>query len=184
MPPKILMQAQSLQPPKGNSLCKTTHRSLRSVHSTFVQLILLLNPQNPILYNAFQAARHPQKCPFPDRSLISWFVQVLLTSSHPAEQFSLTVLSPKPVLSVVAYQLLVFNMMQMKYSMHRAQPQCSHGFIVVVVCRTNVCNHHRLCISSQRIYTQATAEFNSENSKYNKVSQQCTARLIDWLSRV
>jgi len=32
--------------------------------AVFAQLTLLLNPQNSMLYNAFQSARHPQKCPF------------------------------------------------------------------------------------------------------------------------
>ena len=55
--------------------------------------------------------------------------------------------------------------------MHQAQPQCSHSFIVVVVCRTNVCNHYCLCISSQRIYIQLTAEIKSDN---NYVQQICS----------
>jgi len=42
----------------------TTYRSLRSVHPFFAQLTLLPDPSNPVLFNAFQSARHPQKFPF------------------------------------------------------------------------------------------------------------------------
>jgi len=42
----------------------TTYKSLTSV-LLFVQLTLLPNPQNPMLYNVFQSVKHPEKCPFP-----------------------------------------------------------------------------------------------------------------------
>ena len=40
-----------------------TYRSLRSVHLLFVQLTLLSNPQNRMLYNAFQSARQLKSAP-------------------------------------------------------------------------------------------------------------------------
>jgi len=62
MPLKILMQVQSLRPPKGNSLRKkyhTMYRLLRLVHPFFAQFTLLPNPQNPMLYITLQSTRHP-----------------------------------------------------------------------------------------------------------------------------
>jgi len=37
-----------------------TYISLKSVHPFLAQLTVLPNPQNPILYNAFQSAIHPK----------------------------------------------------------------------------------------------------------------------------
>jgi len=47
--------------PKRQLLAQKRHTDcLRLVHRFFVQLILLPNPQNPMLYNAFQLTRHPK----------------------------------------------------------------------------------------------------------------------------
>jgi len=42
----------------------------------FAQLTLLPSPQNLMLYNASQLARHPKKCPFKWRHLHSHVIHV------------------------------------------------------------------------------------------------------------
>jgi len=63
MPLQILMQVQSLQPQKGNSLRKSTSYGVHIVKigsPVFCMAHSFTNPpKNPMLYNAFQQARHP-----------------------------------------------------------------------------------------------------------------------------
>jgi len=55
MPLKILLHVQSS---KATPYAKTCHTTYKSVHPFFAQLTLLPIAQNPMLYNAFQLARH------------------------------------------------------------------------------------------------------------------------------
>ena len=48
--------------PKGTSFLGITSYIVQIGTSVSAQLTLLANPQNLMLYNAFQLARHPQKC--------------------------------------------------------------------------------------------------------------------------
>jgi len=60
-------QVQSSQPPKATPWTKThhmTYRLLRLVHLFFAQPTFLPIPQNHMLYNAFQLARHPKSATF------------------------------------------------------------------------------------------------------------------------
>jgi len=52
-------------------------------------------------------------------------------------------------------------------------PQSGHGFIVVVVCRTNVCNHHCLGISSQRVCIHSHDKFNLDILRSSNHSTTC-----------
>jgi len=72
--------------PKGNSLHKNVSYDVQIVkvgRPIFAQLTLLLSPSNPVLYNAFEYARHPQKCAFPCRHLHAHVIHVPWT--HPTQ---------------------------------------------------------------------------------------------------
>ena len=65
-PQKFLTQVQSSGPQKATpckKICRTTYRSLTLVLATHF-LHSLSNPENPMLYNAFQLARHSKSAPF------------------------------------------------------------------------------------------------------------------------
>jgi len=59
------MQVQSSRPPKGNSLHKNTSYDVQTVKigPPFLHARHFTQPQNPMLYNAFQSARPTKSAP-------------------------------------------------------------------------------------------------------------------------